>query len=369
MIQPPRGGACGDDHHCGVRLEVLGMRSTWRRFALLCLVAGSAIAILVPGGSAGNRDGTATLVAVPGPGAVTYGQNIAYTATFSNDSGAVFTHVTFEMPAPTINNSPAATIQAFSHTDACTKVSDTLLTCDFGQLRPGDPAITVTAVWKVTGSPLQPGCKVDPPPNPAKTCLHATSTWLIKENKDTNGNETFDAEANADLIGASNDDSTAPSARQRAGGYELGGCTVDDPVTLSTDQSLDSAKNPVSTSFCLPSFTAGADTGLQSTITEPPSTSAEYARASDVCIVDADKTCSDPGHTFDDPITFTFRVADSALPKGYKITTVTHDGGVPLPQGACDAATGFCVVSINLDHKTKIWTLVVTSPKNGHFSW
>jgi hypothetical protein len=350
------------------------MRSTWRRFALLCLVAGGAIAILVPGGGAGNRVGNATLVAVPGPGAVTFGQNIAYTATFSNDSGAVFTHVTFEMPAPTIDNSPAATIQAFSHPESCTAESNTLLTCDFGQLRPGNPSpeITVTVVWRVTGSPSQPGCMVDTTSDPAKTCLHATSTWLIKENKATNGNETFDAVENADLIGASDNDAQAPSARQRAGGYELGGCTADDPVTLSTDQSLDSANNPVSTSFCLPSFTAGADAGLQSTITEPPSTSADYARASDVCIADAGEDCSDPDYQAKEftanPITFTFRVAGGALPNGYKITSVTHDGAT-VREGACDDATGFCVVSIDFDHKNKEWTLVVTSPTNGHFSW
>jgi hypothetical protein len=33
------------------------------------------------------------------------------------------------------------------------------------------------------------------------------------------------------------------------------------------------------------------------------------------------------------------------------------------------AAAGDCVVSINLDNKTKIWTIVVTAGTNGYFDW
>jgi hypothetical protein len=98
----------------------------------------------------------------------------------------------------------------------------------------------------------------------------------------------------------------------------------------------------------------------------------DYARASDVCIADAGEDCSDPHYQAKDfgtvnPIAFTFRVAGGALPKGYKITSVAH-GGPPVPEGHCDA-TGFCVVSIVFDPKKKEWTLLVTSPTNGHFSW
>ena len=60
------------------------MKHARGRLLVACLaVAASAVA--VAGGSAGNRVGTPTLEAVPGPGAVSYGENIAYTASFSND--------------------------------------------------------------------------------------------------------------------------------------------------------------------------------------------------------------------------------------------------------------------------------------------
>ena len=54
------------------------MKHARGRLLVACLaVAASAVA--VAGGSAGNRVGTPTLEAVPGPGAVSYGENIAYT--------------------------------------------------------------------------------------------------------------------------------------------------------------------------------------------------------------------------------------------------------------------------------------------------
>ena len=55
---------------------------------MVACLAVIAAAIAVAGGSAGNRDGTGTLVPQPGPGAVTYGENFAYKATFTNDSGS-----------------------------------------------------------------------------------------------------------------------------------------------------------------------------------------------------------------------------------------------------------------------------------------
>ena len=55
-------------------------------------------------------------------------------------------------------------------------------------------------------------------------CLVANGTWLIKESKSTNGNETFPQAETADLIGSS---ATEPVNKQlRAGGYEITGCTT-----------------------------------------------------------------------------------------------------------------------------------------------
>ena len=86
--------ALGAFGHASLRYELEGetMNRTRGRLVVACVaVIGAAIA--VAGGSAGNRNGIGTLEAVPGPGAVTYGENIAYKATFKNDSGSVFTQI------------------------------------------------------------------------------------------------------------------------------------------------------------------------------------------------------------------------------------------------------------------------------------
>jgi hypothetical protein len=335
------------------------IRTRWRLLvACLVVLVG---AITVAGGSAGNREGTAELKAVPGPGAVTYGQNIAYTSTFSNESGSMFTHVTFTMSAPAVQGtSLTASFKAAS----CGAVDGTgTLTCDFGNIEPGQ-SVSLAVVWKAPGGPSAPGCA---------DCLLANGTWLIKERKQTNSNETFPVSATADLIGASDDDAT--SARQHAGGYQLAGCDPSNPsvASLSTDSSLDDENNPVATSFCIPaSFSAGAANGLQSTITEPPKGSSNYAHESDVCIAAPGEDCGDPSYLPQNfapaTVTLTFTVASDALPKNYKITGVSHNGGDPVGEGACDA-DGFCVLSIDLNHRTKIWTIVVTSETNGFYNW
>ena len=57
-------------------------RTRWRLLVACLAVIGAAIA--VAGGSAGNREGLVTFEALPGPGAVSYGENIAYRSTFDN---------------------------------------------------------------------------------------------------------------------------------------------------------------------------------------------------------------------------------------------------------------------------------------------
>ena len=61
-------------------------RTRWRLLVACLAVIGAAIA--VAGGSAGNRDGDVTFEALPGPGAVTYGENIAYRSTFDEHDTA-----------------------------------------------------------------------------------------------------------------------------------------------------------------------------------------------------------------------------------------------------------------------------------------
>jgi hypothetical protein len=325
-------------------------RAHWRLLLACLAVAGAAIA--VAGGSAGNRVGTPTLEAVPGPGAVSYGKNIAYTATFTNDGSSNFTHVTFTMAPPVVTTTGET--GTFVASSCGTVDAAGVLTCDFGQLGSGG-AERLTVVWKAPDGSAKPGCT---------DCFVADSTWLIKENKPTNGNETYRQSETADLIGTSNTESV--NGQLRAGGYEVAACATGGS-SLSTDQAV-SKTNPVATSFCLPAFATNAtDLGLAATITETPGN----ARGSEVCVADLGQNCpagaranfADTGGV----ITFTFAVAEAALPKGYKITTVFHDDH-EVTAATC-AANNECVLSIKLDHKTKTWTIVTTAETNGPWSW
>jgi hypothetical protein len=326
-------------------------RAHWRLLFACLAVAGAAIA--VAGGSAGNREGTATLEAVPGPGAVSYGKNIAYTATFTNGGSSNFTHVTFTMAPPVV--STTGETASFVASSCGSLDAAGVLTCDLGQLGPNGMD-RLTVVWKAPDGSSKPGCT---------DCLAADSTWQIKENKDTNGNETYASpRVTADLIGAS--DTERVNGQLRAGGYVVASCAPGGS-SLSTDQAV-STTNPVATSFCLPDFATNAtDLGLATTITETPGN----ARGSEVCVADLGQNCPAGSRADFGPtggvITFTFTVADAALPKGYKITTVFHDGH-EVTAATC-AADNECVLSIKIDNKTKTWTIVTTAETNGPWSW
>ena len=214
------------------------MKHARGRLLVACLVV-AASAVAVAGGSAGNRVGTPTLEAVPGPGAVSYGENIAYTASFSNDGNSTFTHTTFKMAPPVIQ----ATGETATFVKASCGAVDSagVLACDFGNLNARAVA-RLTVVWNVPAGDSKPGL------HRAPTASSPTSTWQINENKSTNGNETFQQSAGADLIGTSPQDPV--SNQLRAGGYEITSCAAGGS-SLSTNQAV-SKSNPVATSFCLP---------------------------------------------------------------------------------------------------------------------
>jgi len=261
-------------------------RTRWRLVVACLAVTGAAIAVAA--GGAGNREGTGTLVPQPGPGAVTYGENIAYKATFSNDGGSMFTQTKYVMAPPVTSGAEKATPVASS---CGTFDSSDVLTCNFGQLPPGAKA-ELTVVWKTPSGATKPGCKVDLAANPIVECLKAEGKWLIKEGKTTNGNETFPVSALASLIGVSSNDPVNSS--QRAGGFELVGCNKDNPSSLATNQAINATTNPVTTSYCLPAtFTAGAAEGVASTISEPASDSVNFAHQSEVCIAKPQTNCGD----------------------------------------------------------------------------
>lgn len=349
------------------------MNRTRGRLVVACLAV-MAGAIAVAGGSAGNRDGEVTFQAEPGPGAVTYGENIAYRSTFDNTSGSVFTQVRF------VQTRPSATLGGKTYTGNLAKTScaagawsidtknDTDATndefvCDFTQqLRPEDEAAQVIVVWTIpVDITSSQGCE---------SCLETQGKWLIKERKATNGNETFPSsgpiQVSAQLLAAQ-----GSAEKLKAGGYELGACGGNSK-SLSTNQSVD-LSNPVATSFCLPAFaTSGVNVGIATTITEQ----ADNARTSEVCVAELGATCpAGPAKDFGPSvITFEFRVADAALPNGYKITQVFHNSTTQaLPMcGTPEAATSEngCVVSITPPKgNPKIWTIVAQSETNGPWNW
>ena len=329
------------------------MYRTRGRLMVACLAV-LAAAIAVAGGSAGNRDGLGTLEAVPGPGAVTYDENIAYTATFDNTSGAVFTQVKFQMPVPVATFDGIQYPASFVKASCDAVLQGGVLTCEFGQLRPDDTPERLTVVWKAPTIPSATGCA---------SCLTASGIWLIKEGKQTNTNESFPVgPVHAQLLGGQGSQETLS-----AGGYELGACTPGG-ASLSTNQAVGLA-NPVATSFCLPAFaTSGTDIGLATTITEQ----AGNARHAAVCIAALGTNCG-PSHVdaiFLAPyVRHVFRVSDAALGKD-KITEISHNGEVlPSCVDEPDNANG-CVVSITPPKgNPKIWVIVATSPTNGPWNW
>ena len=69
--------------------------------AAVSVVAITVLAFAVASAPAGNRDPNPTLVGFPGPGEVTYLQNVAYTATLPNLQSSTFTKTQFHNPIPT----------------------------------------------------------------------------------------------------------------------------------------------------------------------------------------------------------------------------------------------------------------------------
>jgi hypothetical protein len=346
------------------------VRFRWGRLALASIAVVGA-AVLASGGSAGSRAADATFKAFPGPGSVTYGQQIAYKATFKNTSGTTLTHVMFRQSYPVANGVESTPVD-----DTCPVAPVTITksngshewTCDFGNLTANSPKLELTVVWQVPAQGTATSNCVG--------CLASNGRWTVKEGvndvSDPNdafppGGETVYATLLASGAGG--------TETLKAGGYETQGTSCTDttgPGNLRTNP-LVSLTNPVSTTVCLPSFTIPSsnlvDLGFVTQITE----TLGNARHSEVCVAELGTNC---GALYTDAdfapqvITHVFRVADGALPNGYKITTVSHNGGTPIGVGVCDTS-GFCVVSITLVNVqgTKTWTIVVTTPKNGYFDW
>ena len=330
------------------------MWSTRRRIALAFLAVVGA-AIVVAGGSAGNRTAEVTFEAFPGPASVSYVENIAYTTTFKNTGGSNFTHVqshqrvpvaTFEgveYPATLVASTCGAVIQGNE------------AVCAFGSLAP-DQSLSATFVWQAPTIPSASGCD---------GCLTTKGRWLIKEGKPTNSNDEFPA-------GGINVPASLVDGAQetlRAGGYEIDSASCSGasaPGNLRTNQSI-GLSNPITTKFCLPPFTLPPGQGFASTVTE----TLGNARHTEVCIAALGTNCG-PGAVDANffPGGVVTVVIRALLPKAIDVTKVFHNG-VEMTPATC-AATGDCVVSINsakFNSSTKLWTIVVTSGKNGFYDF
>lgn len=346
-----------------------------RRSALACAVLVVGL-VAVGVGSAGPRTPgsiPATFQAFPGPAAVSYGENIAYRATLSNSSGSTLTHVIFRQTFP-VGASASGPVNSSCPTGASRTIlnpdgSPKWWACDFGQVTAGvDPVLVV--VWQVPSSSATANCTTG--------CFSTTGFWSVKEglNDTTDPNDQFGLNTVTATLLSTGDNA---SETLKAGGYETGSASCDDPAagSLRTKQKL-SLQNPVSTTVCLPAFTLPAgskDLGYVTTITETQ----DNAQHTQVCVAKLGTTCPDAADPSADAIFFTlanplkithvFRVLQGALPKNYTITQVSHNG-TTMDATTC-STKGDCVVSIDLVNVkgTKIWVIVVTTGSNGYFDW
>jgi hypothetical protein len=366
------------------------MRFGVRRVILACVVAASALAVLVPAGSAGPRAIGFTFEAVPGPGQVTYGENIAYRAQISNTSGTTLTHVIFRMQKPFAGSPDNPDLVATFQNSTCPQnggqgvnvtYSDgtSEWTCDFGNLpATGNRSqVTLSVVWGVPPGTQTADCT---------DCLKARARVSVKEglNDETNPNDLFGAaEVPATLLAA---DSDASQNTTSAGGYEIAACTdTSGQGSLRTKQKLDATLNKISTTVCITQIpTSTTDLGLATTILEGVSHAGNPGFAelqtSDVCVAAPGVNCGayntytpqvfDPAH----PLTVVLRIPDGALLKTHTITNVWHNADVyPDPLSLCGTGpvplNGCLVEKPTLSKgKDKIWTITVRTLTNGWFT-
>jgi hypothetical protein len=265
---------------------------------------------------AGNRAPVPTLAGLPGPGEVTYGQNVAYTATLPNEQSSTFTHVQFHNPIPKtfVNGHPLpATLMYASCPGTLTA---TEFVCDETTV-PANQTARVTIVWKTpTGGESSPGCQ----------CMTNSSFWTIKEGTGkpgSSGPDTFPSPVvSTSLL-------VVPDPVE-AGGYALGACTNPGTQTsLETNQTV-GASNPLATKVCASTVPNQLfDPGLVIEVDEGIGPhNLGVTQTSTICIPAPGETCA-PGYDpwlFSPPATLTFVIANATLPKGEKIDRVLHDG-------------------------------------------
>ena len=360
------------------------MRRAWGRMVLAFLVAAGAV-VLVSSGGATQRLADAEFLVLPGPAEVTYDELIAYRATFLTGSKATLQNVRFQQEFPTAEGQETGPPVE----DTCPTEPEIvpvangpdLWICKFGTIVPNTEQLVVTTVWRA--------------PNLGQTticdgCLTSYGEWNLNEASSeapNPGNDTFGEATRTATLLPSGAIPETNGETLRAGGYEIeaavGACS--DPTSAGNLKShgVIGFSNPVITKYCLsagaflpPVFPVGsADPGFATTITEDKLN----PRTTEICIAELGAECI-PG--YDDEnffseglvVTVSIQVADAAIQtpdKGREtIETVSHND-VPMdgPGGATCVTSGDCLLSIDLDNRTKVWTILLTSGSNGFYDW
>jgi hypothetical protein len=361
------------------------VRRAWGRMVLALVVVAGAV-VLVSSGGATQRLADADFLVLPGPAEVTYDELIAYRATFLTESKATLQDVRFEQEFPTAEGQETgAPVEDTCPTEPeIVEVADgpDLWICHFGTIVPKTPLLVVTTVWQAPNLGQETICN---------GCLTSYGEWNLNEAQSeapNPGNDTFGEATRTATLLPSGAIPETNGETLRAGGYEI------DPAAGACGDALSAGNlkshgvigfsNPVITKFCLPPGAflppvipmGSADPGGATTITE---TSGD-PRTTEICIAELGTECI-PDEYEDQNffstglvVTVAIRVADAAIQTPAKgretIDSVSHNGD-PMdgPGGATCVASGDCLLSINLDNKTKVWTILLTSGSNGFYDW
>ena len=170
------------------------------------------------------RAGDVTFDAFPGPGQVTYGQQIAYKATFKNKSGTTLTHVIFRQTYPKafgVESKPVEGLNTCPTAPVIVTKSDGshVWTCDFGNLAAKADMVGLTVVWQV---PPQGDATDNCTPVKPTDCLTSNGRWTVKEgvNDVSDPNDALPSAAGIDRSATLLASNSGGREKLSAGGYE-----------------------------------------------------------------------------------------------------------------------------------------------------
>jgi hypothetical protein len=335
----------------------------WTRFAagavLSGLIAVAVFGVASSSAPAGNRNPVVQLVAVPGPSEVTYGKNVAYSASIVNTGNSNFTKLQFadKIPTTIVNGSPVqATLKYASCQGALTA---TEFVCNEITLVAGATA-KVTIVWATPPAGASSDCPTSTP-----SCMTNSGVWSIKEgtgNPGSSGPDTFP-------VGPVVTSLLVVPDQRKAGGYPITACTSPSNSLLETFPV--GTGNPLQTKVCSTSLPVGdsLNPGLATAINERDRTASDpgVTQVSDICIAAPNNDCA-PGYTpFVSPTFsfFSFVIDNTTLLNNETIDQVFEDGALVSSNQTADPH----VVSITVDKKKKITTVIVASKTNGGWAF